>query len=380
MNPFNIKVLKYKGNALEIGRQHGEDFKKTILYHAEAVEKNVRRIYNLSKEDYYELIFDKTSFFQAAQKYTPHVIDEIRGIADAVDLDFRAIFINQLLDESGWMVKKIHGQKSVVDESHCSVIGAYGKMADPSVIAQNADMGKSVDGYQILVIQENTQLKMKTMLLTLPGLIGIYGMNQESIGVCLNAMSGRMHKSLTGLGTLFVARGVLAAKKYEDAVNFLKSVPHASGETYTVGGKKEVGSFECSANAVAQFVPFDDAQYVYHTNHALVNDDIEITPAVLKKQSEEYRSIFHRGIKNSSSRLESLKSNLESMQGALDRDKCIEILSAKDDIDNPVCRHKQETTESMTNFSMVMEFSDSPVLHAAGGPPCMSEFRSFSFD
>jgi hypothetical protein len=62
-----------------------------------------------------------------------------------------------------------------------------------------------------------------------------------------------------------------------DAVRFIHEMQHASGENYTIGGPDRVVAYECSANKVCQFVPYEGATRVFHTNHPLVNNDYDET-------------------------------------------------------------------------------------------------------
>lgn len=53
-----------------------------------------------------------------------------------------------------------------------------------------------------------------------------------------------------------------------------------------IGDSERALAFECSANKVVQFVPYDGARRVYHTNHAMVNDDKVCTAEEIIKDLE----------------------------------------------------------------------------------------------
>ena len=40
-----------------------------------------------------------------------------------------------------------------------------------------------------------------------------------------------------------------------------------------IGGPNEAACFERSAGRMSRFVPFEGAEFTYHTNHPLINDD-----------------------------------------------------------------------------------------------------------
>jgi isopenicillin-N N-acyltransferase like protein len=80
--------------------------------------------------------------------------------------------------------------------------------------------------------------------------------------------------SSNGLPVAFVVRRIINSTDKEDLLNFIQTVSHASGQNYILGIRGEVYDFEASANKVVRFEPKNKNGTVYHTNHALANDDI----------------------------------------------------------------------------------------------------------
>jgi len=76
----------------------------------------------------------------------------------------------------------------------------------------------------------------------------------------------------------------------------------------------------------------------------------------------------------------SLEKRLKDPDKAITVDDIKEILSSKDDPDNPVCCEKRADGRGVfTAGSLVMDLSENPVLHFAPGPPCTTEFESYTF-
>jgi len=78
-------------------------------------------------------------------------------------------------------------------------------------------------------------------------------------------------------------------------------------------------------------------------------------------------------------RFKFLESQLKNASIPITVDKVKEILSSHDYSDYPICIHKGSKGVTMTNFGLIMELSDSPKMHLTGGPPCISEFKTYNF-
>ncbi len=378
-NPFKLNLLTLAGTPRQVGRAHGEELRPVIQELFQKQTAGFEEYMGMSRASYLEALFSKTRFVQAVETWTPDAVEEVRGIAEGSGLDFQNAFVWQLLDEADWYnnLKKMPFLDQ--DPNHCSSLGAFGIMANPAMIAQNADMGKSVDGYGTLLHVKYTQTGLEKFVVTIPGVIGIWGLNNHGIGVCMNAMETQLNKSRYGLGTIFVAQGILSKTSFSEADRFITQIKHASGENYIIGAPAIAANYECSANKVVRYFPFEGANVVYHTNHPLVNDDLDLTPERIKLLPPEIQVWLDRAMLNTTTRCNSLETYLKHRTTPLTVPDIIKILSTHDTPDDPVCRHRRDDQQGMTNFSFVMEFGSEPCLHIASGPPCMTEFRTFNF-
>jgi len=375
----DMRILELRGTARERGRIHGESLKKEIQDMLEFSRAAAREA-GMGPEDYVRQIVEKTGFLAAADRWTPALVEEVRGIGEGAGVDFNTIFSWNLLDESDWFVNERRWQNpSVTSKSGCSVFGVFKEVGQPALLAQNADMGPAFDGYQTLLRIHHEDSDLEELVLTCPGCIGIWGLNNRSVGVCLNALTSQLQRSPTGLGTLFVARGILSHSRLEEAVKFVQNVKHASGEAYTIGGPDEVVCLEASANVVSRFVAHPGATRVYHTNHPLVSDDLWLEGKNFKTIAPQFREAFKKHRLNSETRLEALKKRLEDTSKPVTVETAKSILSSHDDPEYPVCRHGRPGQGDITTFGMIMVLTPSPEFHVAPGPPCKTEFRTYTF-
>jgi isopenicillin-N N-acyltransferase like protein len=378
-NPFKLNLLTLSGTPREIGRAHGEQLRPVIQELFQKQTAGFEEYMGMTRAAYLDELFTQTHFLQAVETWTPAALEEVRGIAEGANLDFKDAFVWQLLDEADWYntLKKMPFLDR--DPNHCSSLGAFGKMANPAMIAQNADMGKSVDGYGTLLHVKYEQTDIEKFVVTIPGVIGIWGLNNHGIGVCMNAMELQLNKSRLGLGTIFVAQGILSKTNFSDADRFIRDVRHASGENYIVGAPGIAADYECSANSVIRHIPYQEAFVVYHTNHPVVNDDLDLTPERINLLPQDLQTWLTRAVVNTETRFNSLDIRLKDRTDPLDVSEIKKILSSHDTPDDPVCRHRRDDQNGMTNFSFIMELGNDPCLHIASGPPCMTEFRTFNF-
>ncbi len=257
------------------------------------------------------------------------------------------------------------------------MIGASREGNNPAIVAQNADMGYFVDGRQVLLHIKHADSSLEELIMTLPGVMGVYGMNNYSIGVCLNAVTARLNASSDGLGTIFISRGLLYQKTLDDAIRFITEVKHASGEAYTFGDKERVVCYEGSANKVVQFIPYPGARRVYHTNHPLVNDDLWLSVNNLEMVAPELRDFVKKNQANTETRFKTLEKYLRDPTKPVTVDTVKKILCSHDSPNYPVCRHDERG--NITTFSMIMVLKDSPELLLAPGPPCKLEYQKYTF-
>jgi len=379
MNPFNLKILTLKGTNRQIGRAHGEELRDQIQAMAAERTAGVESYFKVSMEKFLDTLFEETQFLQAAEHWTPQLVEEVGGIGEGAGLDFRSAFAWQLLDEMDWYLRKKANPAQPGDANHCSSLGAFGAAASPTIVAQNADMGKSVDGMGIILKKNNTDTGLQSLSVSIPGVLGIWGMNSSRVGMCMNAMDIWLNHARDGLGTIFVAGGILSQPSFAATDHFIHSVKHASGENYVIGAPGIVADYEGSANEVIQYTPFEGAQMVYHTNHQVVNTDIELTPEKEEALPDDMRQLLALGRQDTTSRFCSVEKRMRELNAPLTVAKVKEILSAHDSEDFPVCKHKREDRQGMTNFCIIMELSDTPAFHISSGPPCMTEFRTFHF-
>jgi hypothetical protein len=281
---------------------------------------------------------------------------EVRGIAEGSAQRFHTVLAYQMMDEE-WAFRVSSAKSPKASIEACS---AFGVVRDDgtAIVAQNMDLPSHYDGTQVL-LRVRPDDGPAVMVLTPAGMTGTCGLNEHGIAVCVNALFQLRHGH-TGLPVGFVLREALAQRTFDDATDWLRSVPHATAQNYLIGHPGEVRDFEASPHEISE-VAVDQGQ-IAHTNHVLVNDDLD--PNV----RDDSRSTTY-------ARLDKLRSELGRRGPDVGVD---DVKRALSDLTVPVCVPRG--SDWMTFGSVVMEIAPEPVMHVAPGPPAENPYVEVRFD
>ena len=365
-SPRKLNLLALDGSPFNRGLIHGRTMRDQI--HAlltpwkAAFEANC----NIDSESFIKLFLSRTDFISAIKRWTPELLEEIRGISDGSGVDFDTMLVFQFADEY------IAGGKAIVQD-RCSSAGFSAKDGTSSVIGQNMDIESYADGFQLVLHIRHEDSDLEAFVLTQAGCIALNGMNNKAVGICCNALT-QLNSCRDGLPVSCIVRGVLNQCSEDDAIAFLHRIKHASGQNYVVGGASTVQSLECSAGKVSRYKPKERDDVVWHTNHPLVNDDFR----------REYRSFLEmksdmgKMEPNTRTRLKALERRLTSVSEKRDIDLMKRTLSSRDSVEFPVSREK-DRQYAFTFASTVMVLSGSPEFHVAPGPPHITGYEQLTF-
>lgn len=370
---FNMRILTLKGTPRERGRQHGEELREAIGRHLDLYRENIQQDTGLDAQVFFDRFYAETDFLPAIEKFTPDLLEEVRGIAEGSGRNFDEVLARQLSDEDPWFRQIVKFGRAIPE--NCSCIGT--RETGHSLIAQNMDSPAYYDGFQMLLRVCEPDSDVESYVFTVAGKLSLAGLNNHGVGICCNTVL-QLDFNPGGLPEDFIVRKVLQLKNLSDVLQFMRSIPHASGQNYLLGDPGGVVDLECSAHKVVEVPRPPDRQRLYHTNHPLSNDD-----------TQSWTDLWARGLREAPQMIEqmqarmttfdrfaALKRDVESDQ-ALDVRRAAEILS---DHSAPICLHHFHRG-NYTLGCLIMELNaENPRLHAAGGPPCSTPFRTYTFE
>lgn len=361
-----LKVVELSGSAHERGLKHGKELRSEIARMVELWKKDLQARAKEDPDILLRRFSAETNFVPAIKKWTPDLLDEIRGIAEGSGQPYPTMLAFQLVDELWVYVDK-------GSPHHCSSLGVIRSGSHPAFVAQNMDLENFRDGSQIVLHIAEDPSHPEQFVFTSAGLIATNGMNNRSIAITCNTLM-ELSAAPDGLPVAFVVRGVLARTSSREVLDFVKTIKHASGQNYILGLVDRVYDFEASANKVVEFRPVADGSVVYHTNHPLANDDWK--PWHTKKMQPLRPGELNQG--NSQVRLSSLTERLRKPASAIDEQVIKEILQSKDSKVHPICRTLAEGT--VFSFgATIMTLSDKPYFQATMGPPDTNKFFRLDF-
>jgi len=351
----NLPILHLNGTPYENGFQHGKIMKNMILELVGLWKKDIEKKYQISADKFIATFLDSTDYIPSIKKWTPDLLEEIKGISAGSGIDFNTIFAFQLIDEIWTNARLIN------IPHHCTSVGInnYKKDGSPNYIAQNIDITPFYHGFEIILDIKDKKTGSRKLVTTFAGYIGANGLNKH-IGITENTLSD-LKSSLNGLPVCCIARGVLEKTSFEEAIDFIKKIKHASGQNYIVGSNRDIISLECASDLVTEYWPDSTKNYTFHANRPLTNNSYH--PAYMAYLKALYGSI-PESITFSDERLESIKK--------ISNNKHISLATIKDALSKkPICN-------SNTFVSTIMEFdSDFSELRISPGKPDSTEYIVF---
>jgi len=329
-------VVTVTGDGRERGLSHGAQLKPVI---SEVVERFAQSAGGFGE---FERFLDETSFEGAITAHVPDLGTELRGIAEGAGLPYEHVLTHNLMDEHWWWTE-VDGRREA-----CSTLATA-----TGLVGQTMDLPMHLDGSQVVVRNTGTDGRTTTVL-TSAGLIGLCGASTPAAGsteptfaICVNALTTLGH-NFSGLPVAFVLRGALGSPDAASAVDFLKSIPHASGQHYAVVGYDQWGSLrttslECSAGGAAIVV---EESGFGHANHPLATTDIDTQMKPTESNSEARQQILD-----------------QSLSTVADLDQLTALLS-----DAPICLERRPGINWFT-FGAIAVDTGSRTMRYSLGPP-----------
>ena len=339
--PAEYPIYRAQGSHRELGRQHGEQAAPRIKAHLDYVASSAK----LSSDAVRRRALRFEPLFA---QYCPHLIEEIRGLAEGARIQFAdALAVN------------IRGEIGQVQEEGCTAY-AVKQPSREILIGQNSDMTPDVPPLAYVLHLKPAGGKPEVMIWTFGGMIGYHGINSAGVGHFANALGGGPAGRF-GMPHYPVKRMMLECRTSAEVVELLKRVPLASNGNYVLCDA--AGILDVEATTAGPEVLSDQGKgYLVHTNHYVCS-------RYARKEN------FDKSWKDSFPRLDRMNGLLASTRrvGA-SVDVLKKFLADHNGQPTAICRHDRD---SVTVASIVAEPSHRR-MHVAVGNPCENRFVTYS--
>lgn len=337
-----MKLISLSGSHYEIGYSYG----KTL-------ESEIRRFYELFLVKLVERDISTETALTIArkfcvyiEKYTPDLLEEVRGIADGAKMEFESVLSLNCMFE----IPRIVGRKDI---HYCTVWGVTdGKTC---LAAQNLDLASEYCKF-LTLFRISPDRERTVLLQAMPGMVGMLGMNED--GLVFSGATVSSRETHYGLPKSFISRNILqTCNSVIDATEFLQNIPKTTGGNpllADVRGCLQV--LECSADKC--IVLHTGKEYVASTNHYTDDDLFGLSPP---------------DTESSKVRLERINWLLEHMKKR-DLDEMFSF--ARDHEHSPdnltICRHGSISTVSSLVFVPAER-----CIWITNGLPCNTHFQQY---
>lgn len=377
--PAGFYFASVSGTPYERGFQHGALLRDGAREHNRRWREVCERDTGMPVRNYLERFFAETDFLPAAKRYTPGLLEEIRGIADGAELPYNEVLARQLSDEEPWYRRYLKFDidvNTLAFREHCSCIGQLGGEGQPTILAQNMDGLGYYQDTQAIVHVKDQDSDVEAYILTVAGKLSLCGMNNYGLAVCCNTVA-QLDFDPRGLAEDFIVRTILEKKSAEEAIAFLRRIPHASGQNYMIGDPDKIVMVECGQHKVVVIEEQLKNGKFIHTNHQLVNDDTAKWDKTMELARAYAPDVYERLMKTQTTynRFDGLYT-MAKAHARLSRDTIVQMLS---DHSIPICMHGEEFPICATSCVVFTLDRTNPVFQATAGPACMHPFETRVF-
>jgi isopenicillin-N N-acyltransferase-like protein len=284
------------------------------------------------------------------EHYCPHLLDEMRGLAEGAGVT---------LAEA--MACSIRGELSNAPAEGCTAfaIGRGGTAGREVVAGQNADMGSQMIS-MAYVLHLQPRDKPEVLIWTFGGMLGYHGMNSAGVTHFSNALSGGP-RSQFGMPEYVYERLMLECRDVDQAIEVLRRMPLASNENFVISDVRgNIADVEATT-AGPEVLRDHGAGYLAHTNH------------FLGKRYATAESL-KLSLADSAPRQERIDALIKARFSSIEVDDIKRFLSDHSGYPTGICRHGGGM---QTVASMISEPA-SRRMHVALGNPCQHGYVTYS--
>jgi isopenicillin-N N-acyltransferase like protein len=382
------------GGPRQRGRQHGEACRDQIRVYADTLlrvlsgEAQLRSLSpgpQLTHEDLYARAL---TFLPAFEAFAPHLVEEIRGIAEGADVPFAAALLVNVRAEvagvtslttattapasaasspagaPGASTPTAPGAASLTEGCTSFAIGRSATTDGTMFLGQNQDQDPAMEALGV-VLRVRPDDGPPMLMATFGGLVGYPGLNAYGVAHFQNALSNGVWKH--ALPHYPMKRVLLEQRDLDGCLRTIARARLASCGNYVLGDRTgRVLDVETTPDGYATVEP--QHGFVTHGNHF---------------RSERYASedTLVASLPDSPLRGARIQSTFDSARGHLTLDAIKAALRDHEGSPTAICRHDAANAASpMKTIASLIAEPDKGLLHVSRGNPCENDYTTYSVE
>lgn len=372
-----LRTLTISGRPFELGYAHGRAFADEIRLITEerlrlATDPTWTGGRAASAEEVRSL---GAACLRAHKIWCPELVDELRGMGEATGLGLSELvtmngftdFVDLVATDPAAPARLAPDDpRSRDDDGGCTafVVGQGATREGRALIGQTWDMHSSATPH-VLLLEVAPEGSPRALTFTLTGCVGMIGMNEAGVAVCINNLLGADGRP--GVHWPFVVRRMLAETTVDRALAVLLDAPLSGGHNYALLGRDGEGAlrgYNVEATATRTHVAPIESHFA-HANHCLAQPLQEV---------ERPRKPLSRT--SSCNRLAQADAFLAARHGALDVETLMAMTRTHVEGEMSICAHMQPDYDIESSGACLMS-PETGELWALWGLPCQNEYERF---
>jgi len=367
-------LVVVRGGPRERGRQHGEACRTQIRAYAGTLLRVLRGEASLRGLDAAgdeltrdELYARSLTFLPAFEAFAPHLVEEIRGIAEGADVPFAAaLLVNVRAEVAGLTRNAVTAVGPVVagtvGEGCTSVaIGREATLGGDLLLGQNQDQDPAMEALGI-VLRVRPDGAPPVIMATFAGLVGYPGLSGAGVAQFQNSLSNGVWRH--ALPHYPVKRALYEHQDLEEGLRVFERARVASCANYLLGDRTgRLVDVEVTPDGYALLGPEDGI--LVHTNHF---------------RSDRFRAEEQllQTLPDSAHRLARMTGLLSAVRGRITLEHVKDAFRDHDGGHAAIFRHEPE--RPMKTIASVIAEPDQGRLHVARGNPCENDYVAYSVE
>ncbi len=352
------QLVSVSGSRYECGYQHGEKARELVKHNIDYYFGWWLRNLKLSKRD----VYDRAgSVIKVCEEYDAGLVDEMRGLADAVDIDLEAVVSMNGRYELAW---------ASPDQllGGCTAIAALPRASESgeTLLAQNWDYRMGVSD-SCIVLKAKVDDCPTVVMHTEAGIIGQKGLNSNGVGIVINAMVSNLDRLGESVPFFLVCRKMLDSPRFSEATKAFMNAKRSVSYNVMLAGEGVAVDLEAHPDDVSIIYP--EAGLLVHTNHFIGDRGLKVKDNfVLNESNSVNRYVLAREML--------MMRDVHSFESFKD------ILCSHYDYPTSICHHpipENEEDHWEETISSVYMVPEKRLFMYTSGPPCSNQYNAVSF-